>query len=94
MFLMPLDYTLKTVKVVNFMLDILPWASQVMLVVKNLLANAGDIRDLGSILGLGRSPRGGHGNPLQYSCLENSMDRGTWWTIVHRVAELDRTESI
>ena len=60
MFLMPLDYTLKTVKVVNFMLDILPWASQVMLVVKNLLANAGDIRDLGSILGLGRSPRGGH----------------------------------
>ena len=85
MFLMPLDYTLKTVKVVNFMLDILPWASQVMLVVKNLLANAGDIRDLGSILGLGRSPRGGHGNPLQYSCLENPTDRGTWQATIHRV---------
>ena len=82
---MPLDYTLKTVKVVNFMLDILPWASQVMLVVKNLLANAGDIRDLGSILGLGRSPRGGHGNPLQYSCLENPTDRGTWQATIHRV---------
>ena len=47
-------------------------ASQVVLVVKNLLASAGDIRDLGSIPGLGRFPRGGHGNPLQYCCLENS----------------------
>jgi len=46
-------------------------ASQVVLLVKNLPANAGDIRDLGSIPGLGRSPGGGHGNPLQYSCLEN-----------------------
>ena len=49
------------------------------LVGKNLPANAGDIRDAGSILGLGRSPGGGHGNPLQDSCLENSMDRATWW---------------
>ena len=47
------------------------------LVVKNLSANAGDIRDAVSILGLGRSPGGGHGNPLQYSCLENPMDRGS-----------------
>ena len=47
------------------------WASQGVLEVKNLLANAGDIRDLGSIPGLGRSPGGGHGNPLQYSCLGN-----------------------
>ena len=46
------------------------------LVVKNPLANAGDIRDAGSIPGLGRSPGGGHSNPLQYSCLENAMDRG------------------
>ena len=46
-----------------------------MLVVKNLPANAGDVRDLGSIPGLGRSPAGGHGNPPQYSCLENSSDR-------------------
>ena len=47
--------------------------------VKNLPANAGDIRDAGSIPGLGRSPGQGHGNPLQYSCLENPMDRGAWW---------------
>ena len=51
-------------------------ASQVELVVKNLPANAGDIRDLGSIPGLGRSPGRGHGNPLQFSCLGNPMDRG------------------
>ena len=60
-------------------------ASQMALVVKNLPANAGDIRDLGSIPGSGRSPGGGHGNPLQYSCLENPMDRGAWWFAVHRV---------
>ena len=52
-------------------------ASQVALVVKNPPANAGDIRDVGLILGLGRSPGGGHGNPVQYSCLENLMDRGS-----------------
>ena len=57
-----------------------------MLVVKNMPANAGDLRDIGSIPGSGRSPGGGHGNPFQYSCLENSMDRGTWWAIVHGVA--------
>ena len=51
-------------------------ASQVALVVKNPPANAGDIRDVGLILGLGRSPGGGHGNPVQYSCLEKLMDRG------------------
>ena len=55
------------------------------LVVKNLPASAGDIRDAGSIPGLGRSPEGGHGNPLQHSCLENPMDRGAWWAAVHRV---------
>ena len=62
-------------------------ASQVVLVVKNLPANAGVIRDTGSIPELGRSPGGGHGNPLQYSCLENPMDRGAWHTTVHGVAE-------
>ena len=46
--------------------------------VKNPPANAGDIRDMDSIPGLGTSPGGGHGNPLQYSCLENPMDRGAW----------------
>ena len=49
--------------------------------------NAGDTRDAGSIPGSGRSPEEGHGKPLQYSCLENPMDRGAWWAIVHRVAK-------
>ena len=62
-------------------------ASQVALVVKNLLANAGDIKDAGLIPGSPSSPGGGHGNPLQYSCLENPMDRGAWWATVHRVAQ-------
>ena len=62
-------------------------ASQVALVVRNLPVNAGDIRDMGSIPGLARSPGGGHGNPFQYSFLEDSMDRGAWWAIVHRVAK-------
>ena len=53
-------------------------ASQVVLLVKNLLANAGDIRNADLIPGSGKSPGGGHGNPLQYSCLENPMDRGAW----------------
>ena len=55
--------------------------------VKNLLANAEDIRDMGSIPGSGRSPGGGGGNPLQYSSLENPMDRGAWWATVHGVAK-------
>ena len=63
------------------------WASQVALVVKNLPVNAGDVRDAGFIPGLGRSPEGGHGNPLQYSCLENPMDREDWWAIVHRITK-------
>ena len=49
------------------------WVSQVALVVKNLLAKAGEVRDLGSVTGSGRSPGGGHGNPLQHSCLENGL---------------------
>ena len=68
------------------------WASQVLLVVENLPANAGDIRDVGSILGSGRSYGGGHGNPLQYSCLENPMDRRAWWATVHGVTESNMTE--
>ena len=55
------------------------WASQVALVLKNPPANAGDTRDMGLIPGLGSSPGEGHGNPLQYSWLENVMDRGAWW---------------
>ena len=57
------------------------------LVVKNLPANAGDIRDSGLIPGSGKSPGEGHGNPLQYSCLENPMDRGASWATIHRVAK-------
>ena len=55
--------------------------------VKNLPANAGDVRDVGSVPGSGRFPGGGHGNPLQYSCLENPLDRGAWQAMVHRVAK-------
>ena len=55
--------------------------------VKNLPTNAGDIRDSGSIPGWGRSPGGGHGNPLQYSCLENPMDRGAWRATVPGVTK-------
>ena len=56
-------------------------------VVKNLPANSEDARDTGSIPGLGRSPGGGNGNLLQYSCLENTMDRGAWRAAVHGVAK-------
>ena len=71
--------------VLTVLLIFLLRASQVVLVVKNLPANAGDVRDTGLIPESGRSPGGGHGNPLQYSCLENPMDRGAWQAIVHRV---------
>ena len=63
------------------------WASQLVLVVKNPSANAGDARNMGSIPGLGRFPGAGNGNPLQYSRLENSIDIGTWSAIVHGVAK-------
>ena len=65
------------------------------LAVKSPPANAGDIRDAGLVLELGRSPGGGHGNLLQYSCLENPRDRGAWQAIVHGVTteELDTTEA-
>ena len=56
---------------------------QVVLVVKDPPAKAGDVGDLGSIPGLGRSPGGGHGNPLQYTCMENPMDRGAWRATFH-----------
>ena len=59
-------------------------AFYVALVVKNLPANVGDIRDAGSIPGLGRSPGVGYGNPLQYSCLKNPIDRGAWQIGSHR----------
>ena len=61
--------------------------------VKNPFANAGDVREVGSIPGLGRSTGEGNGNPLQYSCLQNSMDIEAWQATVRRVTELDTTES-
>ena len=63
-------------------------------VLKNPPTNAGDIRNIGLIPGSGRSPGGGHEDPLQYSCLENSMHRGAWWATVHGVTELDTTEQL
>ena len=62
--------------------------------IKNLLANARDVRNVGFVVpGSGRSPGGGHGKPLQYSCLENPMDRGAWRAAVHKVAKQpDMTE--
>ena len=63
------------------------WVSQVALVVKNPPVSSGDVRDMGSITGSGRSPGGGHRNPLQYSCQENPMDRGAWWATVDQVAK-------
>ena len=62
--------------------------------VKNLPANAGDARFSGSIPGSGRSPGVGNGNPLQYSCLENSVDPGAWQATVHGVVELDTPEQL
>ena len=66
--------------------------SQVVLVVKNLPPSAGDIRDMGSIPGWEITPGGELGNPLQYSCLENPMDRGAWRATVHEVTGSDPTE--
>ena len=63
------------------------------LVVKNLSSNAGDARDTGSILGLGRPPGEGHGNPLQYASLENPLDRGACWATVHKISGSDMTEA-
>ena len=73
-------------------IELLIVGSQVVLVVKNLPANAGDRGEVGSVSELGRSPVEGHGNPLQYYCLENPMDRGAWWATVHGVAESDMVE--
>jgi len=56
-------------------------------VVKNLPASAGDVRDKDSIPGLGRSPGEGHGNPLQYSCLDNLTNKAAWWAAVHSVTQ-------
>ena len=69
-------------------------ASQVALEVKNLPASAGDVRDMGLIPGSRRCPGGGNGNPLQYLCLENAMDRGAWDPMVRSIAESDTTKVI
>ena len=63
------------------------WAPLLAPLIKNPPANAEDVRDVSSTPGLGRSPGGGHGIPLRYSCLENSMDKGAWWAIVRGVTK-------
>ena len=68
-------------------MSVLVRASQVAQVIKNPPAYAGDVRDVASIPGWGGSPGGGHGSSLQYSCLENPMDRAASWATVHRVAK-------
>ena len=88
----PMDCSLPSSSVHGiFQARVLEWVaiafSRVALVVKNPPVNAGDITDAGLILGSGRSPGGGNGNPLQYSCLENPMDRGTWRATVHGFAK-------
>ena len=75
----------KFVKSISTLSDIR--TSQMVLVVKNLLANAGDTRDTGSVPRLGRSPGEGNGNPLQYSCIGNPMDRGAWRPTVHGISK-------
>ena len=70
------------------------WGFQGGPVVKNLPANAGDTGDVNSVTESGRSPEGGNGNPPQYSCLENPINRGAWWITVHRVAESQTQLSI
>ena len=72
-------------KIINYIYEI--GGSPGDIVVKNLPANAGNTRDAGLIPGSGRFPGGGHGNPLQYSCLENPMDRRAWRATVHGVAK-------
>ena len=69
------------------MIHVFIWATQVILVVKNLPANAGDLRDSHSIFGSGRSPREEHGNLFQYDCLENPTDRGAWKATVQRITK-------
>ena len=69
------------------LLLLIHWAFQVTPVVKNPPVNSGNIRDVDLIPGLGRSPGGGHSNPLQYSCPENPTNREAWWAIVHTVAK-------
>ena len=67
----------------SWLAEAIKWTSQVALVVKNPPTNAGDIRDASLISGSERFPRGGNGNQLHYSCLENCMDKGVWWATVH-----------
>ena len=80
---------------INVLLCRAIWASQVALVIKNLLAQRREhLRDVGLIPGLGRSLGGGHGNPLQYSCLENPMDQGAYWAMARRVTGSDTADVI
>ena len=86
---MPVSVPVQHLNIIRLNLS-LSRTSLVVLVVKNPPANVGNIGVAGSIPGLGRSPGGGHSNPLQHSCLENPMDRGAWRAAVHGVAKSRR----
>ena len=81
------SFTLTFMVLNSLLFFLVNYARMVALMVKNLPANAGDVRNVDLIPGSGRSPGEGLSNPLQYSCLENFMDRGAWWAMVHRVAK-------
>ena len=79
------DHTPVSVVFTGAIIIVMELPRRLLVVVEKLPANAGDVRDTGLIPGLGRSSGGGHGNPLQYSCLKNSMDRGTWRATVREI---------
>ena len=93
-FFPPLLFSFETFRIRCIVLYMLHLGFPGGLVGEESACSAGVAGDVGSILGSGRSPGGGHGNPVQYSCLENSMNRGTWWTAVHGVAESDTAKQV
>ena len=93
MYFHPQNWTLNKQKASNLLLDTVSEGFQDGASSKEPPCQGRRLKDWGLICDSGRSPEGGHDNPLKYSCLENPMDRGVWWATVHRVAESDMTEA-